>query len=257
MVEFVPEKTEKVKISKENNTISYVKIFLWLGLGLLVTGVIALGMPDLLNLLVNNAGMSSDAASTLYMVLLIVGAVLMIPSIIIMNIKSWKPKSVWMKIGYFTYCVGMGLLLSNVFMYLYVASVIVEVSFVKLVSTSFLTTAGCFLIMALFGMFTKKNLNFVWPLLATLCVGILVISLINFFLGSSLLYWILDFVIFGMILITTAVDLYNIKKIASRGTFESTNNLAIYCAYVLYVDFINIFIRVLYYVLIVLAAHKK
>ena len=65
-----------------------------------------------------------------------------------------------------------------------------------------------------------------------------------------MVYWITDFVIFGIIFVITAIDINRVKKIAEMGGFSSNTNLAIYCAYTLYVDFINIFLRVLYYVMV-------
>ena len=56
--------------------------------------------------------------------------------------------------------------------------------------------------------------------------------------------------IFGIIFVITAIDINRVKKIAEMGGFSSDTNLAIYCAYTLYVDFINIFLRVLYYVMV-------
>ena len=251
MTEFTPENTTVLKEKKEvsSSTFSFVKVFLWLGLGLLLTGVVALGMPDLLTFIVKNTGMSAEGVSTLYISLMVTAGVLMIPSIIIMNLKSWKPKSVWMTISYVVYTLAMGVLLSNTFMFVFEYSLATDISFIRTISTAFLITAGCFLLMGLFAFLTKKNLNILLPLILTLLVGSLVISLVNFFIGSTFIYWMTDFIIFGVILLVTAVDLYRIKKMVTSGAMNGSNNLALYAAYMLYVDFINIFIRVLFYVL--------
>ena len=50
------------------------------------------------------------------------------------------------------------------------------------------------------------------------------------------------------ILIIVAVDGYNIKKISQQGAVS--NNLALYMAFSMYTDFISIFIRILYLLLV-------
>ena len=156
-----------------------------------------------------------------------------------------------MVIGYVTYCVGMGMLLSDTMMYLFMDSIATGTSFGLTISITFLATAGCFLLMGLFGAFTKKNLGVLVPFLLTLMIGAMIISLVNFFLGSNFIYWVVDFVMFAVILLVVAIDMGRIRRLAQSGGFSSENNLAIYCAYSLYVDFINIFIRILYYVALV------
>ena len=47
-----------------------------------------------------------------------------------------------------------------------------------------------------------------------------------------------------VLLIVVAADAYNIKNIIRRG--QMNDNLALYCAFTMYSDFIVIFIRVLY-----------
>jgi len=47
-------------------------------------------------------------------------------------------------------------------------------------------------------------------------------------------------------MLITIFDVWRVKKIAQRG--EQTNNVALFCAFNLYVDFIYIFIRVLSFV---------
>ncbi len=117
------------------------------------------------------------------------------------------------------------------------------------ISMSFLISAGSFLLMGLIGALTKKNLSIIYPLLSALLMGCLIISLVNVFIGSSIVYWITDFVILGVILVVSAVDINRVKKLAqAKALDDNQNSLAVYCAFNLYVDFINIFIRVLMYV---------
>ena len=253
MEQFTPETTikkQKVKPMANATSNSMVKVFLWLGLGLLITGVVSLGMPDFLLFLMNTLGVTASAANTTYTVLMVVSALVMFPSIIVMNMKAWRPKSGVMIAGYVTYCLAMGVLLSSMMMEIFALSVMSSTSFVKTISVAFLATAGSFLIMGLIGGLSKKNLGVLLPFLSSLMIGACAISLVNLFLGSETIYWIIDFAMFAVILLVVAVDLNHVKRIAAAGGFTSENNMAIYCAYYLYVDFINLFIRIVYYVAI-------
>ena len=69
MEQFTPEvttKKTKIKRAEDSASLSMFKVFLWMGLGLLITGVIALGMPDFLLFLINTMGMSTSAVNTTY-----------------------------------------------------------------------------------------------------------------------------------------------------------------------------------------------
>ncbi len=255
METFTPENTQ-TKAVKESSGIglNLSKVFLWMVLGLGITGVVSFFLPDLLVMMSKSFSWTDDTLGKVYIGLIIASAVLMLPSAIMMGLKAWRPKSVLMMIGFIVYALAMGVLLSSVFM------VVLSVSssstdFMQTVGVSFLITAGAFLLMALCGMFTKKSLGVLVPFLIALLLGTLTISLVNIFLKLDWVYWLTDFIIFGVVLVVTAVDVNRAKKIAENGGFSSENNLAIYCAYTLYVDFINIFLRVLYYVMV--ARSKK
>ena len=63
--------------------------------------------------------------------------------------------------------------------------------------------------------------------------------------GAALVYdLIFTLALAVVLLIVVAADAYNIKNIIRRG--QMNDNLALYCAFTMYSDFIVIFIRVLY-----------
>lgn len=256
MNQFVPEETQKVKPEKSSSSIfSMTKVFLWLALGLAISGVVALGLPDLMLFIIKNNSWAQYHAELFYKIFVYGSVVLMIPSVIMMNLKAWRPKSVWMVISYIVYTIAMGVLLSSSFVFIAIASEESSISFAATVSIAFFLSALAFIIIGVVAMFTKKNLGILIPYVLCLLFGVGAICLVNFFLGSSYLYWISDSIVFALILIITAIDMNRVKRIAENGGFSSNNNLAIYCAYTLYVDFIDIFLRVLYYV--VLSSSKK
>jgi FtsH-binding integral membrane protein len=252
MAEFIPEKTkqEKVNVAHSGATFSMFKVLAWLGVGLLITAVVSLCLPDIL---IAACGDNADLLSNVYSWLIIISAILMIPSFIIVQIKASRKDSVLSPICYVIYTLCFGVLLSTVM--LTVLS-IAQADAIKLISIAFFVTAGCFLLMGILGAVIKSKLNMLWPFVITLCVGILVLSLVNFFMQSALIYWITDFVCFGLILIVTAIDMGNVKTLAENGTFESSTNMAIFCAYNLYVDFIYLFLRIMVYVLLIANRNK-
>lgn len=258
MTEFTPENTNvEVKPYRDTTqTFSMMKVMLWFGLGLLITGAIALSIPDLMMFAVKSLGWTESAVSITYTVLLVFSIILLIPSALLISFKSLRPRSRLMTAGYIIYCVAMGLLLSNTFLAVSSYATALNVNFIRLVSTAFLVTAGSFLLMGLFSALFKRDLGILLPFLFTLILGSLILSLVNFFLRVESIFWIVDFITFGVLLLVSAIDIQRVRKLANSGAMNSANNLAIYCAYMLYSDFIVIFLRVLYYVLIMMAARK-
>lgn len=230
------------KIKPVARSFPMMRVFLWMGLALLITGVVALGFPNILAL------MDYDTANTVNMVCLVISTIIMFPCVVVVNMKSFKPKSVGIRIAYILYSIAVGLLLSSVF------TLVLAVdgnNALMTISMAFLISAFSFIVMGAIGALTKKNLSILYPVLSALLLGALIISLVNWFIGAELVYWIVDFVLLGVILVVTAVDINNVKKLAQAKVLDDNmNSLSIYCAFNLYVDFINIFIRVLMYLLI-------
>ncbi len=246
---FQPDKTAKtekaVPSEKQSTTLSLVKVYLWFALGLLITGVVSFVLPYLFGALVSK-GTSADTLANVYIGLLIGSIVLMIPSFIIINVQGFRKNFPVMITSYIIYSLCMGVLLSSLIL-LFIGSG----EGLNTIYLAFFITGGIFLICGLIGALTKNsNLKIVYPILFSILIGILVISLVNIFIGSNTLYLILDFVLFGVMIISTILDMHNINKIAEKGGFENGNNLAVYCAFTIYVDFIWLFIRIVYYLLL-------
>lgn len=108
----------------------------------------------------------------------------------------------------------------------------------------FLASAALFGGMALYGYKTNKDLsNWRTLLFGILIVG-LILSLINIFLGNSMLDVILDWVILFVFFGVTAYDMNKIKQLQDADGLDKSK-LHIYGAMELYLDFINIFLRIL------------
>lgn len=111
---------------------------------------------------------------------------------------------------------------------------------------AFGATAGTFLIMSLFGFLTKRDLTS-WGTLAIMGVfGLILGTVLNIFVRSDGISWVLTFVGIILFIILIAYDTQKLKHMAAEA--EQSGNfgrLAILGALNLYLDFINLFIRLL------------
>lgn len=138
----------------------------------------------------------------------------------------------------------------------YVYSILngLTISSVLLVYTSesvykaFLSTAGMFGAMSLYGLYTKSDLTGMGSFLRMGLFGLIIAMVINMFVGSStgeLVISILGIIIF---LGLTAYDTAKIKAMASEVDSRDENltgKVAVLGALALYLDFINIFLYLL------------
>lgn len=135
---------------------------------------------------------------------------------------------------YFVYAMINGVSLSVIFVVFELNSIV----------WLFIASAILFGGMALYGYKTNKDLsNWKTLLFGILIVG-LILSLINLFLGNSTLDIILDWVILFVFFGVTAYDMNKIKQLQDDESLDQSK-LHIYGAMELYLDFINIFLRVL------------
>ena len=109
----------------------------------------------------------------------------------------------------------------------------------------FIASALIFGILSLIGYKTNKDLsNWRTYLNVFLIIG-LILSLINIFIfKSSMFNLILDWVILAVFFGVTIYDINKIKMLQSESNIDQ-EKIYIYCAMQLYLDFINIFLRVL------------
>lgn len=112
---------------------------------------------------------------------------------------------------------------------------------------TFLVTAGMFLVMALYGYFTKADLSALGSFMLMALFGLILGFVVNFFMQSSIFDYILSGI--GVIVFTllTAYDTQKIKQRAQQLVVdnETWGKIAITSALTLYLDFINLFLFML------------
>jgi len=205
----------------ENKLMS--KTFMWMSIGLLLT--FATGF-----LVANNQVMYENIyTGSWYVIFIIIElALVLFLSVRVMNLQPTTAKCCFL-----LYSIVSGLTFSSIFIYYQIASLIYI----------FLITFSFFAILSFIGYFTQKDLT----KLGTYCIAGLfvtvVISIINILLRSSMLNIIMAVV--GIVLFT-GITMYDIQKLKSLANSNlPVENLAIYGALDLYLDFINIFIELL------------
>lgn len=117
----------------------------------------------------------------------------------------------------------------------------------KTIGAAFLMTAGVFGGMSIYGFVTKRDLTSMGSILVMCFWGLLLASIVNIFIASNLMSWIITYAILAVFIGLTAYDTQKLKNIAQQ--FEGNPSLLARYAVVgslhLYVDFINIFLAIL------------
>lgn len=203
------------------------KVYAWMCMALAITGLTAVftaSTPFMLNLIF------SYQAVFFVMLLVEIGVVVFLVSRI--NKMSFSAAMGW----FIVYSVINGLTLSVIFL-AYTASSI---------SGTFFITAGMFGVMSLIGYTTKKDLSSWGSIFMMLLVGLIIASLVNMFLKSDTMGWIISIV--GVIVFTglTAYDTQKIKNMLHGAEVgEQTKKVALLGALSLYLDFVNLFLYLL------------
>jgi FtsH-binding integral membrane protein len=139
---------------------------------------------------------------------------------------------------------------------LYAVATGISLSFILLIYTSgsvigcFAASSAMFGIMAFMGYTTDKDLTSFGRILTMGLIGIVIASLINMFIGSSGMEYIISIVGVAVFTGLTAYDVQTLKRIGAGLEYEGTSNtqvskLSIMGALRLYLDFINLFLMLL------------
>lgn len=108
--------------------------------------------------------------------------------------------------------------------------------------TAFMGSAVLFAVMSLYGYFTKRDLSGLSQMLFVALIAIVIASLINIWLGSTLFQMVISAIAIVVFLGFTAADTQQIREMVS---IESDQPTEIIGALTLYMDFINLFINLL------------
>jgi FtsH-binding integral membrane protein len=118
------------------------------------------------------------------------------------------------------------------------------------IASTFFICAGTFAACSVYGYVTQKDLTSFGGFLFMGLIGIIIASVVNIFLKSPMIYWIISYVGVGIFMGLTAYDTQKIKQMAYSQPADLEAGVvrkgAIMGALSLYLDFINMFIFMLH-----------
>jgi FtsH-binding integral membrane protein len=206
----------------------FSQVYLLMTLGLVITAVVAAGVstsPTLLRLIHSNWWVPLG---------LFVVQIILVVALTAAISRLSTGVAVALFVGY---AALLGVTLSSIFVVYTDASI----------ATAFLVTGGTFGVMSVFGFVTKRDLTRLGSLLIMLLIGFVLGSLLNIFLRSSALYWILTYAGIAIFVSLIAYDTQKIKKMTASGlaSGRQRGSLVVMGALALYLDFINLFLLLL------------
>jgi FtsH-binding integral membrane protein len=221
----------------EASTIFLAKVFNWMAIGLGLTGVIAfltINSQTALQMLFTVQDGYAKPNMLLYGLLIAELGMVFYLSARIQKISAQAATGIFL-----AYSALNGVTLSTILLYYTASSV----------TATFFVTAGMFGAMAVYGFVTKKDLSSWGSFLFMGLIGIIIASVVNMFLGSSMMSWVISGI--GVIIFTglTAYDVQQITRMGEQGIMNGGESAirkgAIMGALKLYLDFINLFLMLL------------
>ncbi|MEN3951956.1 Bax inhibitor-1/YccA family protein [Iodidimonas sp. SYSU 1G8] len=209
-------------------------VYNYMASGVLLTGIIALLVS---NMAVTDAGELTSFGQAIYMSPL-KWVVLFAPLglVLLMSFGVNKLSVFALQATFWVYAALMGLSLSSIFM-IYTGESIARVFFIS---------AAMFGSLSLYGYTTKRDLGPVGKFLFMGLIGIIIASVVNLFVASSMLSFVVS--VIGVLVFAglTAYDTQRIKEQYYEGHGEETlAKLSLMGALTLYLDFINLFLMML------------
>ena len=217
-----------------------LRVYNWMSSGLLVTGIVAYGIAhtSALNLfypLVQTPYGMARTAGPLAMISIFAP----LAFVLVLSLGVNKLSRSTAQTLYWLFCAAMGASLTNIFL-IYTSTSIVRVFFI---------TAATFASMSLYGYTTKSDLSRWGSFLMMGLIGVVIASVVNMFLHSTGMQFIIS--IAGVLVFTglTAYDTQRIKATYIQYAYaEGTDQAAkrsVYDALGLYLNFINLFMLLL------------
>lgn len=224
------EKLYSFDLEKQQENINkfLIGVYNWMAMGLAITGFISWiigSREDLVGALVQNTGLFYG---------LIILELAMVFGFVFLYKKVSYPVAMAM---FLAYAAINGVTLSVIFMIYTMESI----------ATTFYVTGGTFAAMSAFGYFTKRDLSGVGHFAFMGLIGVIIASIVNIFMASSTLYWLITYAGILVFVLLTAYDTQKLKRIGAgmEEGMEETSKASIYGALILYLDFINLFLYLL------------
>jgi FtsH-binding integral membrane protein len=107
---------------------------------------------------------------------------------------------------------------------------------------AFMSASVLFGTMSLYGYFTKRDLTSIGQFLFVGLIAVVIASVINVFVGSSVMTMVISAI---AVIVFTGLTAYDTQKIREMVSENNTGSVEVMGALTLYLDFINIFLSLL------------
>ncbi len=203
----------------------FSQVYLWMFVGLLVSAGVAYYTA-------NSVAMLRFVEQSYFFIII---AELLV--VILFTALRKKVSPGMAKLLFIIYAATSGLTLSSIFIAFKITSIAVV----------FVAAALMFGMLALYGFITKQDLSSLGKILIFALLAIVIVSLINIFVGNSGLSIFISIISVVVFLGLTAWDMQALKSMYNyyQNDEAELNKVAIYGALDLYLDFINIFLQLL------------
>ena len=221
-------KQERALSFGETSALLMRKVYLWMTLALIITGITAYGIatsPGLIYAILSNQALFWGLIIAEFVLVFAISGAINKMSITVATLL------------FVLYSVINGATLSVIFI-AYTAESITNVFFI---------TAATFGAMSLIGYTTKTDLSSMGKYLMMALIGVVIATIVNMFMGSSMLHMIISYVGVLVFVGLTAYDTQKIKNLLMEApdAGEHMHKIALLGSLTLYLDFINLFIYLL------------
>jgi len=159
--------------------------------------------------------------------------------VMILSFRVMKMSPVVSNILFFTYAILTGVTLSFIFIG-YEIGIIFQ---------AFAVSALMFAAMAIYGTITRRDLTGIGSLLFMGLIGIIIASVVNMFFWNDTVSVIITYIGVFIFIGLTAYDTQRIKRMLTEANENSQEDaiakISVIGALILYLDFINLFLRIL------------
>lgn len=204
------------------------KVYVWMSLALIITGITAYGVassPGLITAFYTNRMLMWGVVIAEFALVFALSAAINRLSLSVATLL------------FVVYSVLNGVMFSSIFL-VYTMSSVANVFFI---------TAGTFAAMAAYGYFTKSDLTTLGKYLLMALIGLVIATVVNIFVGSSMLSLVISYAGVLIFVGLTAYDSQKIKQMLAQqvDADETAQKVALLGALTLYLDFINLFLYLL------------
>ena len=199
------------------------RVYQWMAIGLFTTGIIAMATAR------SEAGTAFVAKFFL--------PIIIVQLVLVLAFGAIAERAGPMAAGamFFAYSALTGLMLSGIF----------HVYPLGTISSAFFVTAGSFVSLSLWATFTKKDLSPWGGFLFMGLIGVVIASVVNMFMKSSMMDFVLSCATVVVFAGLTAYDTQKLRAMHAGLDSRATATLSIRGALMLYLDFLNLFLAIL------------